>query len=454
MKLSAHNRNGRKAALSGRGLISMLKRRICMKKIRIKRWIGMLLALCLVMGFSNFPLTALAAENLAAGETLTELTQDKTMQTNNGTITTNNGTVGINDYDATVETNYGTVTENYGTVTDNFYTVKTNYGTVTENYGTVTDNFYTVKTNSGTVNINHDTVNSNRGTVETNYHNATVETNYGTVTTNASGGTVTDNFYTVKTNSGTVVNNYYNATVEINSGTVTTNAGGGTVTDNYGTVETNSGTVVNNYGGTVGGTSAINNYYKLTYEANNVIVSGLTVKNGNSYILSTASVTLAPPSSQHFKSVVITPEGATLTENDNGTYTLSGVTENIVLTVSTIEHSYSTEWKSDGANHWRECSCGAKTEVAAHNGGTATCKDKAVCSTCGTVYGELAAHNYKDGKCTVCEIADPNYVPETDSPQTGDNSNIAFWIALLLLSGGAIIILTVAHKKRKSVAKR
>ncbi len=400
-----------------------------MKKIRIKRWIGMLLALCLVMGFSNFPLTALAAENLAVGETLTELTQYETMQTNNGTITTNNGTVEINHYDATVETNYGTVTDNYGTVTDNFYTVKTNIGTVY---------------------INHDTVNSNRGTVETNY--GTAETNYGTV--NSNHGTVTDNFYTVKTNIGTVKTNYYNATVEINNGTVTTNASGGTVTDNYGTVETNIGTVVNNYGGTVGGTSAINNYYKLTYEADNVTVSGLTVKNGNSYVLSTASVTLAPPSGQHFKSVVITPEGATLTENDNGTYTLSGVTENIVLTVSTIEHSYSTEWKSDGANHWRECSCGAKTEVAAHYGGTATCKDKAVCSTCGTVYGELAAHNYKDGKCTVCEIADPNYVPETDSPQTGDNSHIALWIALLLLSGGAIITLTVDDKKRKSVAKR
>ncbi len=383
---------------------------------------SILLAIVMLLGMLS--MSVLAADDFV-------LDQGDIMQRNDGTVTENNGMVETNNYDATVETNNGTVTYNYGMVETNYGTVSTNYGMMESNHGTVPEN---------------------NGTVKNNNYDATVETNNGTVTEN--NGTVTKNFYTVKTNNGTVGTNYYNATVETNNGTVVTNVIGGTVTDNYGTVETNSGRVVNNYGGTVGGTSAINNYYKLTYEADNVTVSGLTVKNGNSYILSTASVTLAPPSGRHFKSIEITPEGATLTENDNGTYTLSGVTENIELTVITIDHSYSTKWMSDGTNHWHECECGAKADETAHSGGTATCKDKAVCSVCSTAYGELATHNYKDGRCTVCEVADPNYVPETDNPKTGDNSNIALWITLLLLSGGAIIILTVADKERNSVVKR
>ena len=37
-------------------------------------------------------------------------------------------------------------------------------------------------------------------------------------------------------------------------------------------------------------------------------------------------------------------------------------------------HNYDAEWKSDGTSHWHECSCGEKTEVAAHisNGGIVT----------------------------------------------------------------------------------
>ena len=29
-------------------------------------------------------------------------------------------------------------------------------------------------------------------------------------------------------------------------------------------------------------------------------------------------------------------------------------------------HTYGTEWKSDADKHWHECSCGAKSEEAAH----------------------------------------------------------------------------------------
>ncbi len=39
------------------------------------------------------------------------------------------------------------------------------------------------------------------------------------------------------------------------------------------------------------------------------------------------------------------------------------------------------------------------------------------------------------------------------SPQTGDNSNMMLWIALLFISGGAVITLTVVDRKRKAVKR-
>lgn len=58
------------------------------------------------------------------------------------------------------------------------------------------------------------------------------------------------------------------------------------------------------------------------------------------------------------------------------------------------------------------------------------------------------AHNYKDGKGTVCGATDPNYKPDTNSPQTGENSNILLWAALLFLSGGALSGTLIFTKKR------
>ena len=60
-------------------------------------------------------------------------------------------------------------------------------------------------------------------------------------------------------------------------------------------------------------------------------------------------------------------------------------------------HNYGNEWKHDEASHWRECQtegCTAKTDVAVHSGGQATCQKKAECEVCSQKYGELGAHNY------------------------------------------------------------
>ena len=60
-------------------------------------------------------------------------------------------------------------------------------------------------------------------------------------------------------------------------------------------------------------------------------------------------------------------------------------------------HNYGNEWKHDGTSHWRECQaegCTAKTDVAVHSGGQATCQKKAECEVCSQEYGKLGAHNY------------------------------------------------------------
>lgn len=64
-----------------------------------------------------------------------------------------------------------------------------------------------------------------------------------------------------------------------------------------------------------------------------------------------------------------------------------------------LEHHYADVWSTDGTNHWHACTrddCTARSDDGTHSGGTATCKDKAVCETCNKPYGELANHSYGD----------------------------------------------------------
>ena len=117
----------------------------------------------------------------------------------------------------------------------------------------------------------------------------------------------------------------------------------------------------------------------------------------------------------------------------------------------------------------------------AHSGGTATCKDKAICEVCGESYGELDPNNhanlkhidakaatktsegnieywycdgcnkyYKDAKATQeIKQADTVTAKLPQSPLTGDTSNLMLWIALLFISGGAAIGTTVVSRKKK-----
>ena len=144
-------------------------------------------------------------------------------------------------------------------------------------------------------------------------------------------------------------------------------------------------------------------------------------------------------------------------------------------------------------NKDHKCDLCGKT-LSEHSGGKATCKDKAKCEFCGGSYGELNVNNHSDLKhfsavaatktaegnieywyCSGCkkyykdaaatqEIKQADTVtakrpsgtitPGADkSPQTGDNSKLLLWIALLFISGGAVTATTVYGRKQKRSVK-
>lgn len=180
----------------------------------------------------------------------------------------------------------------------------------------------------------------------------------------------------------------------------------------------------------------------------------------------------------------------------------AGNTAEMTVTVND-GHTFG-DWTSNGdGTHTRQCTSDGCTEgvetdnctdedknhkcdicgkiISNHIGGKETCRDKAVCEVCGKSYGELDPNNHTDLKhfpakadtedsegnieywyCSGCgkyysdkdgtkEIAKADTVTAKlpKYPQTGDNSNLMPWFALLLASGGAVIGTTVVSKKKK-----
>ncbi len=139
------------------------------------------------------------------------------------------------------------------------------------------------------------------------------------------------------------------------------------------------------------------------------------------------------------------------TPNDDATYKTVDFeieVEVVVCDTSSGKHDY-TEQKNDANEHWAVC---AKCEIEqpnsreAHSGGTATCTAKAKCEVCDTEYGDIGVHNYENGKCTVCDAADPNYVP--DSPQTGDPGVTRLWIIMVASLVGIVALIGFSKKRR------
>ena len=145
--------------------------------------------------------------------------------------------------------------------------------------------------------------------------------------------------------------------------------------------------------------------------------------------------------------IIDTPATATTSGTKHKECTVCGYT----MTTETIPatgggehtHNYSSDWKSDSINHWKECSCGDKADVAAHSFKWVV--DKEATAT---------EKGSKHEECMVCGYARPAVeIPATGStPETGDNRNMFLWIGLLLASGLGVTG-TVVYSKRKKYVK-
>ena len=195
----------------------------------------------------------------------------------------------------------------------------------------------------------------------------------------------------------------------------------------------------------------------------------------------------------------VTVNGTKVTLDENGGFTLSpadgeqkiivtdkaGNTAEMTVTVNG-GHTFG-EWTSNGdGTHSRKCTVdGCKgVETMACSGGKATCAEKAVCEYCGKAYGKPDSNNHTDLKhidakaatktaegnieywyCGGCDkyYSDKDGIKEIKkadtvtaklpgnpkSPRTGNASDLALWISLLLVSGGVTGVTAGLRKKKK-----
>ena len=157
--------------------------------------------------------------------------------------------------------------------------------------------------------------------------------------------------------------------------------------------------------------------------------------------------------------IIDTPATATTSGSKHKECTVCGytmATETIPATGGGEHtHSYGSEWKNDADNHWHECSCGDKADKAAHDFKWVVDKE-ATATKKGSKHEECKVCGYKKAAVEIPVTGtptEPGKPTGPDSPQTGDNSNMILWIALLFISGGAVIGITAYSKKKKENAE-
>lgn len=109
------------------------------------------------------------------------------------------------------------------------------------------------------------------------------------------------------------------------------------------------------------------------------------------------------------------------------------------------KHEAGTEWKHNETAHWNECmnNCGEKLNKAAHTFEWVIDKE-ATATKAGSKHEECTVCGYEKAAVEI-----PVTGTDTTSPKTGDNSNIALWLALLMAAGAALTGTAVYSRKRK-----
>lgn len=138
-----------------------------------------------------------------------------------------------------------------------------------------------------------------------------------------------------------------------------------------------------------------------------------------------------------------------------------------------IEHEHGIHdetWKYDKTDHWQECSCGEKLNVANHTYGDWKVTKEATETEAGS----------RERGCAVCEYVQTEAIPaagtgeptdstdptdssdsqgqqdpsgDTGSPQTGDGSDMALWIGLMLASCGGVLGMLLYRRKKAAAGK-
>ena len=157
--------------------------------------------------------------------------------------------------------------------------------------------------------------------------------------------------------------------------------------------------------------------------------------------------------------IIDTPATATTSGSKHKECTVCGytmATETIPATGGGEHtHSYGSDWKNDADNHWHECSCGDKADKAAHDFKWVVDKE-ATATQKGSKHEECKVCGYKKAAVEIPATGtptEPGKPTGPDSPQTGDNSNMILWIALLFISGGVLTGVTVFDKRKRHSVK-
>lgn len=141
--------------------------------------------------------------------------------------------------------------------------------------------------------------------------------------------------------------------------------------------------------------------------------------------------------------------------------------------IPTAEHKAGTEWKHNETSHWNECinnNCGEKLNKAAHSykwvvDKEATATEAGIkheeCTVCGYEKAEVEIPATGTTEPTDPDPSEPSTPSEPDdnkdnpdtginSPQTGDDNNLALWFVLLFAAAGGLTATTVFIRKRKA----
>ena len=112
------------------------------------------------------------------------------------------------------------------------------------------------------------------------------------------------------------------------------------------------------------------------------------------------------------------------------------LTEEQVI-IPSLGHEFG-EFQKNENKHWRECSCGEKSEEGDHTYGEWITTKKAT----------VGVEGLKERSCITCGYTQSQKIPATSNPATGDNAQLLLWTVLLLVSACGLVTV-VALKKRQ-----